>query len=264
MGQPSNLLPAVNPNEGLRVLYERKVRRLIDRMTADVQRELARAYKRNTPEIAQDASPAVELQRTLRRLARRWEKAFDGLAPELAKWFAKDASQRSDSALKTLLRKRGITVKFNASRVNNDVVQATIGENVTLIKSIPEQYMLGVEGAVMRSVAAGRDLSVLTKELAKNRGITTRRAANIARDQNNKATAVLTRVRQTELGIVEAVWIHSGAGKHPRPEHVAFSGKKYDVRKGAFLEGKWTWPGHEINCRCTSRSVIPGLLTGAS
>jgi uncharacterized protein with gpF-like domain len=66
-------------------------------------------------------------------------------------------------------------------------------------------------------------------------------------------------VRQKELGITKAIWVHSGGGKHPRPEHVAFSGKEYDVEKGAYLEGKWTWPGFEINCRCTSRSVIPGF-----
>ena len=111
----------------------------------------------------------------------------------------------------------------------------------------------------MRSVTAGRDLGTLAEELQAAHGVSKRRAAHIALDQNNKATSTVTRVRQKELGIKEAVWIHSGAGKHPRPEHVAFNGKKYDVEKGAYLEGKWTWPGFEINCRCTSRSIIPGF-----
>ena len=252
-------IPAVQPNAGLRVAYQRKLEALIDRMAASVLREVSAAYRANAPEIAADASPAAELRAALRRMGRRWQKEFDKLAPELADHFAKTTVERSDKALAAMLRKRGFTVRFKMTAAQNDVVQATVGENVSLIRSIPQRYMTGVEGAVMRSVTTGRDLGTLAKELREQHGVTTRRAAGIARDQNNKATATFTRVRQKELGITKAVWIHSGAGKHPRPEHVAFNGKTYDVEKGAFLEGKWTWPGVEINCRCTSRSVIPGF-----
>jgi len=42
------------------------------------------------------------------------------------------------------------------------------------------------------------------------------------------------------------------------PEFAA-NGKEYDVDKGMWLEQRWTWPGREINCRCVSRSIIPGL-----
>ena len=45
----------------------------------------------------------------------------------------------------------------------------------------------------------------------------------------------------------------------PRASHVAASGKRYDVAKGMYLDGVWTWPGHEINCRCVSKAVIPGF-----
>jgi len=261
----NNSIPAVRPNEGIRVAYQRKLEAMVDRMTKDVQRVLLRQYDTRPPELATDASPTAELAAAIRRLSRKWQRDFDELAVELAAHFAKSATDRSDKALKAMLRKRGFTVRFKATAAQNDALQATIAENVGLIKSIPQRYMTGVDGAVMRSVQAGRDLGSLAKELHEQRGITKRRAATIARDQNNKATATLTRVRQQELGITKAVWVHSGAGKHPRPEHVAFNGKTYDVAKGAYLEGKWTWPGVEINCRCTSRSIIPGLpLTKAS
>ena len=75
------------------------------------------------------------------------------------------------------------------------------------------------------------------------------------------------RARQVELGITEAVWRHSGAGKKPRPKHVAASGKRYDVAKGMKIgdKGQWVLPGEEINCRCTSESILPGIapLKGA-
>ena len=89
--------------------------------------------------------------------------------------------------------------------------------------------------------------------------MTRRRAILIARNQNNMATATVCKTRQMELGIKKAIWVHSSAGRNPRPEHVAFNGKEYDVAKGAYLEGVWTWPGREINFRCVSRSIIPGL-----
>jgi SPP1 gp7 family putative phage head morphogenesis protein len=252
-------IPAVQPNAGIRLAYQRALEKAIDRMAADVLREISRAYAARPPEMAQDASPAVELRKALARLARRWRADFNALAPELAEHFTLSAAERSEKALAAMLRKRGFTVRFKASRVQNDVVQAAIGDNVALIKSIPARYMAGVEGAVMRSAAAGRDLGALAKELREHHGVSTRRAAFIARDQNNKATSLVTRVRQQELGITKAIWRHSGGGKHPRPEHVAFNGKEYDVAKGAYLEGKWTWPGFEINCRCTSRSILPGF-----
>jgi hypothetical protein len=42
----------------------------------------------------------------------------------------------------------------------NNALQATIAENVVLIRSIPEKYFTEVEGLVMRSVARGRELSI--------------------------------------------------------------------------------------------------------
>ena len=69
------------------------------------------------------------------------------------------------------------------------------------------------------------------------------------------------RARQDELGISQAIWVRSGAGKHPRPTHDAMNGTKYDVNKGMWDPAveRWIFPGEEINCRCISRSIIPGF-----
>ncbi|KYF05143.1 phage head morphogenesis protein, partial [Salmonella enterica subsp. enterica serovar Typhimurium] len=76
-----------------------------------------------------------------------------------------------------------------------------ITENVNLIRSIPQQHLTQVETLVMQSVGRGRDLKTLTDELEKRYGITRRRAALIARDQNNKATSVMQSARQRSVGI---------------------------------------------------------------
>ncbi|MCH5894342.1 phage head morphogenesis protein, partial [Salmonella enterica] len=83
----------------------------------------------------------------------------------------------------------------------NTALQASITENVNLIRSIPQQHLTQVETLVMQSVSRGRDLKTLTDELEKRYGITRRRAALIARDQNNKATSVMQSARQRSVGI---------------------------------------------------------------
>lgn len=259
------VLRPLHPNAGLTAAYRVKIDKLIQQMDASVQYWVLTRYKNNEPlaaTMAMDDIPVNELVRTIKALARRWLKQFDVAAEELAEYFAKSVNKRTDAALKKILHDGGFTVKFTMTRGMRDVFNATRAQNVALIKSIPEKYLKNVEGAVMRSVQAGRDMGQLAKYLEKNFTVTRKRAAFIARSQNNLATASMNRVRQLEtLKITTAKWRHSGAGKHPRPTHVANNGKLYDIRKGWYdpHEKKWILPGELPNCRCVSISVIPGF-----
>jgi SPP1 gp7 family putative phage head morphogenesis protein len=255
------VLTPVRPNVGIEVAYRKKLQALIVEMDNSVVYWLRAAYRANEPVMAQDRTPADELRDAIRKLAKRWQKNFDEAAPALAEYFAQAVADRSGGALMAILKKAGFTVKFKMTRAMRDVMAATVGQQVSLIKSIPSRYFTNIEGLVMRSVQTGRDLGQLTKDLQEQFGVTHRRAAFIARDQNNKATASMTRARQDELGLNEAIWVHSGGGKHPRPTHVAMHGKKYDVNKGMWdsAVNRWIFPGEEINCRCISRSIIPGF-----
>lgn len=253
------VLAPVHPNQGLEAAYRKKLDSLVDEMQASLVYWLKAAYRANEPEMAQDASPAAELRASMKRLTKRWQKKFDDAAPELAKYFATNASQRADSTLKAVLKKAGFSVEFKLTREANDVLQATMFENINLIQSIASEHLTEVQGLVMRSVSAGRDLGTLSAELEQRYGVTKRRAALIARDQNNKATATITRVRQQSLGITQAKWLHSAGGKHPRKSHQDASGKLFDVSKGMLIDGEMIWPGQLVNCRCVSRSVIPGF-----
>ena len=204
-------LRATHPNAGVEAWYRRQLDNHIREMQKSVVYWLTANYKASGAAVAMDASPAVFMRDAMKKLAKRWTKAFDNVS------------------------------------------------HVGLIRSIPEKYFNEVEGLVMRSVARGRDLSYLTDELQKRYGITRRRAALIARDQNNKATSVMQAARQQSLGVTQGVWKHSHAGKEPRPSHVKADGKVFELSKGMYLDGKWVMPGEEINCRCTWSPVIPGL-----
>lgn len=249
----------VRPNAALAEAYQARLDRLIAAMNRDTQRQVKATYRANPPEMAQDESSAAALRRLMAGLARKWEARFNAFAETWSRKFAQDSVKATDRSFAAHAREAGLTVRFTMTRAANDVLQATIGEQVGLIRSIPQQYLLDIQGSVMRSVQAGHDMSTLTNELQAKYGITRRRAETIARDQNNKASAAMVRVRQQEVGITEAIWLHSAGGKQPRPSHVAMSGKPYPVAKGAFLEGEWVWPGTAINCRCVSKSIVPGL-----
>jgi|SRR5580700_4756171 uncharacterized protein with gpF-like domain len=259
----ANLLPPVRPSLGLAAIYKRRLTAMIDDMHKSIDYWLRAAYKKNEPIMAQDELPAEALRKAVRDLARRWQKNFDAMAPELAAYFAKAAHRRSDAQLKSILRRGGISVRWTMTKAQQDILAATVAENVALIKSIPQQFMTQVEGSVMRSVQTGRDLGTLSKELEQHYEVTKRRAAFISLDQNNKIMGALQRARQLELGITQAVWLHSHGGKVPRPTHLANSGKKYDVAKGWFDPDpkvqQFIIPGELKNCRCVAKPVIPGL-----
>lgn len=261
--QKSTPLPAVFPNAGIEAEYRRRLRAIIEEMNASVLYWITARWRENTPAtaLARDDNPAKALEREMREMSRQWGRNFNAASSKLGKWFAKAVDRRSDKALKNILKDAGISVSFKMTAPMRDVMNATVAAQVGLIKSIPAKYLVDVQGAVMRSVQTGRDLGTLTKEIEKSYGVGRRRAALIARDQNNKATASMTRVRYQEAGLTQAIWMHSGGGKEPRPTHLANSGKKYDVAKGWFdpAERAWVHPGELINCRCVSRAVVPGF-----
>jgi SPP1 gp7 family putative phage head morphogenesis protein len=161
--------------------------------------------------------------------------------------------------MRMALREAGWSIEFTMTPAMRDAFEASLAENVGLIKSIPSQYLQEVEGIVMRNYAAGRDLKSMAAEIRARYHVAANRAVLISRDQSNKANAVVLRARQAELGIVESQWLHSHAGKTPRPTHVAMNGKRYLISKGMWDSAvqKWIFPSELIGCRCQGRSVLP-------
>jgi len=257
--------PPIRANSGIEASYRKRLECLVEEMNRSILYWLTARWRDNPPHIATDESWDSKLRRTMRVLSKRWQDRFDEAADELAKRFADQVTRHTTARMQDILAKGEVpTVQFRMTANTRRVVNAVTQENVGLIRSIASEHLSAVQGIVMRSVATGRDLGTLAKELEARFDVPRKRAALIARDQNNKASAVITRARQAEAGITQAVWVHSTAGKVPRPEHVAFAkgqlgGPVYDVAKGAYLEGVWTWPGCEINCRCYSRPVLPGF-----
>lgn len=250
---------AVHANRGVEAKYRKHLAALVAEMHASVIYWLRAAYRKEPPamaELAQDATPSERIAKELRELADRWIAKLEDEAPKVAEAYVKSMYDTSSRAFQQALKAAGWTVQFRMTPAVRDAFEASLAENVSLIKSIPAQYLQQVEGVVMRSYSSGRDLATMVADLKALYPAAAHRAELIARDQSNKANAIVNRARQLELGITRAKWMHSHAGKNPRPDHVAADGKEYDIERGCLISGEYIFPGQEINCRCTSRPII--------
>jgi len=268
-GKPVKSLPPVHANIGIEKAYAKKLEALVDAMHKSIMWYVVQCYKHNTPEsalMALDDSTSIKLDKIIRKLTRYWHKSFNEAAKQLAQYFANKNQQQTDQSLSAILKDSGFAVDFKLTAVMREVLQAAIKENVSLITHMADQHLREIQGITMRSVQVGGDLKYMSDQLEDRYKMTRKRARLIARDQNSKATAAVTRTRQLELGIKQAQWLHSHAGKVPRPTHVAMNNKLYDVAKGMWDEdalgkgkGAYVHPGWLINCRCVSRSIVPEL-----
>lgn len=263
-GRKPVAVPAFHANRGTQMWYYHALQNLLASMKQDMLEAVRAAYGLDGPGIgyAQDApSTVTRLQRALKKWGDNWANNLDKMSLDIASKFASKSWRDTDFSMAAAFKKAGFTVEFSPTRKTLDTYKAVIAENVGLIKSIPQQYLKDVQTQVWQSVTKGADMATLSANLRKSYGVSIDRAALIARDQNNKAKAVLENTRRQQLGLKRAIWMHSHGGKKPRRTHVAMNGKPYDLDKGMYDEdeGEWIWPGQLINCRCTSRAIVPGF-----
>lgn len=281
-GKRDIVLGAVVPNAQTATWYKRELGKAVANMAASYEYWITSKYRRALaaneaagrlpdPEMAQDAKgPAADafdnMFAELTRLRDHWGKYFNDFAQKLAeqatdKWYADNTAAWGGK-----LKRAGFDIKLQLTASQRTILKTKVPENVALIRSIQQDYHTQVEGIVSRNFLKGHDLYTMAEEIKERGGVSTSRAALIARDQSNKATAQMNSARQKDLGLVWATWIHSSAGKEPREKHVRASREQWIFNTQAgidFHDGMGeVLPGEAINCRCHSRTIIPALGRG--
>jgi hypothetical protein len=164
------------------------------------------------------------------------------------------------------------TIKFDPSVVTKNV-KADLRRNVESLAGVEKKHVKQIYELALRSIVGRRDFHSFCTEMIDMHipGMTRSKAAEIGTSLANKAGAVIDRERQASLGITHAKWLYSNSAcvrdpRHPSAAevqrdaaHRAASGKRYEVSKGLFVDGKWTWPGVEEGCKCVVRAVLPQL-----
>jgi uncharacterized protein YifN (PemK superfamily) len=267
---PNNsiILKGVQPNFAISNAYRIKLNKMVTAMMKDIIPYIIYEYKQSQTEITNIVGDSAvdEIYRLITVRFGKWQMFFNMESEPLATKQVDDINKNVDyqfttnaKPLKEFLPNKFDTFKIKLSEQTKQLAlakEASIKENVNLIRNLPDKAMEQIHQAVMSSISRGRDVSYLRDELMKIDTMTKNRAKLITRDQTNKITSVLNVAKQANLGITKNVWHHSHAGKEPRKSHVEADGKVYDIRKGCLIDGEYIYSGQKINCRCYSSPVL--------
>lgn len=256
----------LNYPAGVEVKYTKELDRLVRRMTTETRKELVRFFKSQTAReffgTAGDETISSQARILTNALTKKFDQLFALNAKPMAERMTEGAAKASKSQLHSSLSELtgGLSLKTGIlTNELDEVVTATVTENVALIKSIGVQYQKNVQGAVMRSITTGQGLATLVPFLAQQEGVTLRRARNIAIDQTRKAYNNINRQRMQKVGVKQFEWLHTGGSQKPRKLHQQMSGNVYRFDDLPIIDektGERGIPGQLINCGCRMVPVI--------
>ncbi len=256
----------LNPPLSSEARYRAALERMINEMRRETERDLRSLYAAlgaQDSAFATDAPSLASRARILTNaLSARFQAAFARRSRGFAEQLARGVDAQSRTNLHASLRELSGGISLRTSVVTprlREAVKASIIENVGLIKSIPTEYFLRIQGSVMRNITAGQGSAGILTTIERIGTVTTARAALIARDQTSKATTAVNSARMSALGIRKFEWLHSAGGKEPRQLHVEMSGKVYDLDDPPVIDdktGERGLPGQLINCRCRMVPVV--------
>jgi SPP1 gp7 family putative phage head morphogenesis protein len=242
--------------------YERAMGRLTSAMFKEYAKELAAVF-RQSEVITLDASISAQARMTLSALRRKFASLFNRNAPKIVDQIFNGIDKASETSLGQSLKQLsgGLTLKTDSMPAAlKQAMQASVAENVQLIKSISSQYHTQIEGAVMRSLQpGGRGMADVREALSKYEGITEKRKDLIATDQVRKVTTAMNVERSKSAGIKKFKWRHSGGGSEPRELHLKLNNQTFSYDDPPVIDektGERGFPGQLINCRCQAIPVI--------
>lgn len=271
----------LNVNAGIMSWYVKELQKLVKSMTKECNATLSEIYKRGFPQISFDESISSQARIALNQLYKKYSDKFSVrskiLAQSLLKKTNKYATWQFIGALKSILGDKASGFSMAGSAISpekSEIMKALLFENVSLIKSIPNEYFKQITGAVARSIENGEGVKWLAKELKSYGAKTERRAQLIAQDQTRKAHNTINLRNFQENNVRKAEWLHSGGARDPREYHQrkwdGVSGKEdgrpnglngfiFDIDNPPVIDlktGERGYPGQAPYCRCVMTVVL--------
>lgn len=143
----------------------------------------------------------------------------------------------------------------------DDFVELSVNKNVSLIKSLPEEYLTQIETIVNNGVVSGARYRTIEKEIIGKTGANSKlnnRIKTIARNEIQTINSQITLRRSEKLGIKEGIF-RTSQDEKVRKCHKELNGERYEIAKGAWSKTcqKFIQPGiTDINCRCSYSPII--------
>lgn len=234
------------------VKYRKQLDILVQRLRIDVRANIIPLLLQFESEYINDA------------YARTLEEAFDNLrrsyidigenAKIVSNAFVEDTNNTNKKRFYAAMEE-AVGVNMESIIQNEgleDILVATTRENVSLIRSIPEEYFKKIETLVFTSTTHGDKAGSMISQIQKIGKTTAKRAKLIARDQSSKLNSALSQQRQQNLGVEEYVWRTSG-DERVRDNHRSKNGKVFRWDTPPKDTGH---PGQDIQCRCVAQPII--------
>jgi SPP1 gp7 family putative phage head morphogenesis protein len=151
---------------------------------------------------------------------------------------------------------------FEGSQGLAEHIDAFIGENVQLVKSLTAGQLDELKATVLRGARQGLRSEVVAREIEERFGVSRRRATLIATDQIAKLNGELAQLRQQQVGIKRYTWSTS-QDERVRKSHRALNGTRHEWTKPPLVDGVRAHPGQPVRCRCQAIPDVDDVLREA-
>lgn len=244
------------------VQYFKELNKLTKAMREDIKKELMPLLKGLESSYATDGY-ADQLSALIRRLTLKYQNITDLFGKSTAQKMVASVSTKNQKAFNTLVKKSvGVDLtSILADEGINDFLEAQVNKNVTLIKSIPDEYFKSIETVVMNGTANGLRWEAIAREIGGIKDISSvngklqNRIKLIARNETSNINASINKKRQENLGITQFRW-ETSDDERVRSSHAKLDGKVFDWDDLPVVDGVKTSPGQPINCRCVAIPII--------
>ncbi|WP_231624328.1 phage head morphogenesis protein [Yersinia similis] len=255
--------------------YRARLRDIVRLMAQSVDEVLIPVLRRN---YTADSYLIDIIKQAIRQASEKfYTSTFGRQIDRLAQRVVSLAESESSAAFVEQIN-RAIGIDMTSLMVNESLVDyfdASVENNVALIKSLSSDYFDDIQREVMDSIMRGDSLTTMVRNIQKVTGATYQRSHLISLDQTAKIRSDITYTRQVNAGIVRFRWSTSQdvrvsgnpAGKYPRARIKCFEIARADVGygvgvylwlRGAAYNGETgLFPGKaHVGCRC---HAIPQL-----
>jgi SPP1 gp7 family putative phage head morphogenesis protein len=163
------------------------------------------------------------------------------------------------AVIRSVTQMVGFPVFINEPWLESEM-KSFVHENVSLIKSIPEDLLSDVNETVNRMVRQGYRVEDIGDAIKERYGVSQSKANLIGRDQTNKFAGSLNMLRQKSLGLTRYVW-HGVEDDRERESHLANEGQVYSWTAPPAETGN---PGEDYQCRCWAEPYLDDDELGIS
>jgi SPP1 gp7 family putative phage head morphogenesis protein len=269
-------MPRQQQPDGIRLSYYTQLRKIAARCSdlvrervlsvlPDLLAQVHPALESSHKSYHADADPSGRVVRLIRSISEKIAKEVT--QGKLIKIVSRIASATSEHQKTQLFRQikagTGVELSTIADRGLSARIKHFTAENVSLIQSIPRDYLNDVESTLLSGMRDASRHEKLADEIEGLGDVSKNRAKLIARDQVGKFYGELNRVRQGALGIDQFWWRDAGDERVRDAHKELAEGGPYewaDPPGDADDPAVGSVPGEAIQCRCYAEPNLAPIM----